>query len=284
MQISTTRLKNIAVFGVAGNFAEHLGQAGEEADFVSVVTECASAPKGLFPIYIPNQPSYLGVFPLSSTEIKADFSAPIKLQVEPELALLFDVDYSESHQINRLLPRAFAAFNDCSNRIPAAKISLKKNWGSASTGLSDHWIELDQFSKGGVLDGFQIACYLKRGDQIEAYGIDSPVSGYSYCHQTLVDWLVRQFNSQQDVGPLEPLMPMFATAGYPEQVIVSLGATRYTPLGETTFLQPNDQLGVFVYAPEHITTDQIQQAFYTNDPLDPRFCSALIQTVQTVQP
>ncbi|WFE68404.1 hypothetical protein P8S54_09355 [Thiomicrospira sp. R3] len=37
-------IKNIAVFGVAGNFVEHLGQAGEEAYFVRLVTECAAAP------------------------------------------------------------------------------------------------------------------------------------------------------------------------------------------------------------------------------------------------
>ncbi|UQB43305.1 hypothetical protein JX580_05395 [Thiomicrospira microaerophila] len=280
MKLSTETLKTIPVFGIAGNFAEHLAQAGEASDFVGVKTECEEAPKGLFPVYIPGMSNFLGVFPLSSSEIKADFSQNPRLQIEPELALLFDVDYTQNRQIEKLRPSAFAAFNDCSNRIQATKISIKKNWGSASTGLAEHWIELDQFSKGGLLDQFHIACYLKRDEQVYAYGIDSPVAGYSYCHQQLVDWMVQQFNHQPDVGPLESLMPMLTIADYPGKIIVSLGATRYSALGETTYLQPGDQLGVFVYAPEKLGVEQLVQAMKTDTPLDQAFCSSLIQTVQ----
>ena len=42
-------------FGVAGNFAGHLEQAGEAADFTQVKTENAIQPKAIFPFYIPSE-------------------------------------------------------------------------------------------------------------------------------------------------------------------------------------------------------------------------------------
>ena len=39
-------LRTAAGIGVAGNFAGHLEQAGEAADFVNVVADSAVAPKG----------------------------------------------------------------------------------------------------------------------------------------------------------------------------------------------------------------------------------------------
>lgn len=46
-------LKKMIGLGVAGNFAGHLEQAGEDADFVNVITASANAPKGIFPTYVP---------------------------------------------------------------------------------------------------------------------------------------------------------------------------------------------------------------------------------------
>lgn len=40
--------KNMICFGVAGNFAGHLEQAGEAADFISVQTEEEIQPKAIF--------------------------------------------------------------------------------------------------------------------------------------------------------------------------------------------------------------------------------------------
>lgn len=47
--------KNAIGFGVAGNFAGHLEQAGEAADFLSVETKEAIQPKAIFPFF-PNKP------------------------------------------------------------------------------------------------------------------------------------------------------------------------------------------------------------------------------------
>ena len=55
-------------FGVAGNFAGHLEQAGEAADFVNVERMPQGvAPKGIFPWYAPGSDTFLGEFPLSTT-------------------------------------------------------------------------------------------------------------------------------------------------------------------------------------------------------------------------
>ncbi|HEA3286444.1 TPA: hypothetical protein RVS77_000001 [Pasteurella multocida] len=47
--------KNMICFGVAGNFAGHLEQAGEAADFISVQTEEEIQPKAIFPFYVPSE-------------------------------------------------------------------------------------------------------------------------------------------------------------------------------------------------------------------------------------
>jgi hypothetical protein len=95
--MSRTELKTIELdrdelrtwfgFGVAGNFAGHLEQAGEAADFVNVTSEGA-APKGIFPWYAPGSDGNLGEFPLSHDSILLPESeTPLNLQIEPEVAL-----------------------------------------------------------------------------------------------------------------------------------------------------------------------------------------------------
>ena len=46
-------------FGVAGNFAGHLEQAGEAVDFTNVES-AGNAPKGIFPWYVPGYDVLLG--------------------------------------------------------------------------------------------------------------------------------------------------------------------------------------------------------------------------------
>ncbi|WP_029934895.1 DUF5718 family protein [Thiomicrospira pelophila] len=279
MQLQPDELQNLPVFGIAGNFADHLNQAGEASDFVNVKTEEQQAPKGIFPIYIPGDSSFLGVYPLCNLAIRADFSKPIKLQAEPEISVLFELDY-DGKQVSRAHARAFSAFNDCSLRWPAAKISQKKNWGTACTGLSEQWLEIDQFSSGGVLDHYHLACFIKRDAQVYEYGIDSPAISYSYFYQKLADWVVKTLNQQKDYGPLEDLPALFAQMNYPKEMILTLGATRYTEFGESHYLEPGDKIGVFVYDPQQIKLEQIRQAFARDDNFSDFSGSALVQTIE----
>jgi hypothetical protein len=240
-------LTDVIGLGVAGNFAGHLEQAGEASDFVAVEVKDAAAPKGLFPFYLPGMPGHrLGVYPISSSEL-ALAGAGETLQIEPEVALLCELE-AEGDVIRSVRPRAFAAHDDCSiRREGARKISEKKNWGPCTKGTSSHWIDVDAFTRGGVLDRHRIACFLVRDGETFEYGRDSAASSYSYFHEQLLDWIVEKLNEQADSGPLENVGALWRAAGRPGRALISIGATRYTAFGEKTFLEAGDRAVVVVY-------------------------------------
>ncbi|OOF42811.1 hypothetical protein BKK50_06005 [Rodentibacter rarus] len=256
-------MNNIFIgLGVAGNFAGHLEQAGEAADFLQVKTAEAEQPKAIFPFYVPSENlgeyQFLSTYPLSHSEIRFPNDAD-NLQIEPEIALICDIHYSHG-KVTALLPTHFAAYNDCSIRRPnARKICEKKNWGEKSKGISANWLPLDHFNNGGVLDDFHIACFHKRHGVMNEYGIDSPAVGYSYFHQKLLDWIIERMNNQPDEGPMNNIAALLEATNYPKQAIISIGATRYTDFGEHNFLQMGDTSIVAVYNAKRYTHSQIAE-------------------------
>lgn len=275
-------------FGVAGNFAGHLEQAGEAADFSTVAVKEVTQPKAIFPFYLPNIDSgLLAIYPLSSTSITPPNDAD-NLQIEPEVALVCDVVYTASADNSRqivsaLIPRQFGAYNDCSIRKPQAKkISEKKNWGVNSKGISDHLIGIDHLTAGGVLDSYRIASFHCRNDEVHRYGEDSAVIDYSYFHETLLEWIIERMNHQQDVGPTENIAELLAQSQYPTQAVISIGATRYTPYGETHFLQAGDTSIVVVYDGNRYNAEEIMQMAMTHDLASGDGMSVLIQQVVTL--
>ncbi|WP_153111319.1 DUF5718 family protein [Propionivibrio limicola] len=252
-------LNETICFGVAGNFAGHLEQAGEASDFVNVKVKEAVAPKAIFPIYVPNLAnSRLNVYPISSDTIHYPDSGD-NLQIEPEVALLCDIVYDADKKVQALAPKMFTAFNDCSiRRQGARKISEKKNWGPASKGMGANFIPMQGFGPGDELDNYRIASFLRRDGECHAYGLDSPTVEYSYFHAKLLDWVIEKMNQQQDEGPAEDIAALLKAAGYPQQTIVTIGATRYTHFGETNFLQPGDESIVVVYDARRFSVQQIQ--------------------------
>jgi hypothetical protein len=251
-------LDNVIGLGVAGNFAHHLEQAGETADFVNVEVDEADAPKGIFPFYLPaGEHPYLTTYPLSHTTITAP-SYEANLQMEPEVALLCALTYEDS-KIIAMKPQYFTAYNDCSIRKEGAKkISEKKNWGINSKGYSQGFIKIDSFSRGGVMDDFSIASFLKRDGVIHEYGDDSPALGYSYFYEKLIEWMQNKLNTQENFGPLEPLSERLKTAKYPSHALISIGATAYTNFGESTFLQKGDEVYVAIYNHKQYSHDEIK--------------------------
>jgi len=246
--------------GVAGNFTGHLEQAGESADFVGLKIEDEEAPKGMFPFYLPGHPSSpLSAYPLSSDTIKPPKNEQI--QIEPEVALVCDIEYGDDGKVSALKPVSFGAFNDCSIRKPnAKKISEKKNWGENSKGAADRFLPIDSFDQGGVLDSYKIASFLKRGGDLYEYGLDSEISGYSYFHSKLLSWMIEKMNRQIDEGPLEQISKLLSESGRPKQALISIGATRYTEYGETTYLKEGDELFVVLYPKAGYTLDEIKNA------------------------
>ena len=264
MDVDLDVLRGAAGIGVAGNFAGHLEQAGEAADFAAVASPDAEAPKGIFPWFIPGADTFLGTFPLSRDRIELPASAePLQLQIEPEVGVLCEVGYDPAGLPDRLTPIAIMAFNDCSIRRPgAAKISHKKNWGPASKGVARAAFPMRNLEPDGPSAAFRLACFLRRDDETHAYGIDSPLPGYSYYGSRLLDWIVHQLRHQRgDEGtPLEPVGEYLRDAGRPPQALIGIGATRYTQVGETTFLQPGDEAIVVVYDGDQHTPERVEDA------------------------
>lgn len=245
------KYKDFLGLGIAGNFALHLAQAGELEDFKDVITHDEAAPKGLFPFYLPlsvkSAKEILTTYPLSSSTIKLP-SQNVNIQAEPEVALICDLTYDSNNKISKITPTHFGAYNDCSIRVAgASKISDKKNWGVNSKGISDNLIKIDSFCSGGVMDNYSICSFLKRDGELSAYGEDVALLGYSYFYEKLSNWIVNQLNTQENFGPLEPLSEYILECGNPNKAIISIGATRYTPYGESTFLKDGDELFVILY-------------------------------------
>lgn len=278
--LTEEEIKKIPILGIAGNFAGHLAQAGE-ADISSKNTMPASdKPSGIFPIYFPKMQNYLGIYPVSNTQILADFSHPIALQLEAETCILFEVCYQD-RQVSQLNPKAFSVFNDCSLRkIKTDKLSEKKNWGTCSTGLGEQWRTINDFSAQGDFAQLHLTAYLRRHDKIMPYGIDTPIQNYQCFNQSLIDWIIDALNFQPDEGAFPELHYSFIDMHQPDQMIISLGATRYTDFGQTGFLQPEDEIGLFIYDSHLTTASKVKDFFAQNLPAE-QFQPglALIQTI-----
>ncbi|MDU8924487.1 DUF5718 family protein [Pasteurellaceae bacterium LIM206] len=237
--------------GVAGNFAGHLEQAGEAADFIQVKTTENIQPKAIFPFYVNSDKlsestRFLAQYPLSDSLLNSPSNAD-NLQIEPEIALICDIQY-QNGEVTALIPTHFAAYNDCSIRRPnARKIAEKKNWGKNSKGLAAKRIVLDKFEPGGNIDQYNIACFHKRNGIVTEYGIDSKAVEYNYFHRKLLDWIIDRMNNQPDEGPMNNIAELIRQANYPAKAIISIGATRYTPFGEKNYLQTGDTSFVVVY-------------------------------------
>ena len=169
------------------------------------------------------------------------------IQAEPEVALLCDLEYEDGEVIS-ITPTAFGAYNDCSiRRKGAAKISEKKNWGADTKGICENLISLDKFEQGGMLDNWRISSFLRRNGDVFRYGEDVEISGYSYFYDQLLEWMKDKMNTQEEGGPLENISEYLKACGYPAQMLISIGATRYTAYGEKTFLQEGDEVYVVLY-------------------------------------
>ncbi|MEA1915555.1 MAG: DUF5718 family protein [Campylobacterota bacterium] len=244
--MSKDHLKEFIGFGIAGNFAHHLEQAGESIDFLHVEVDEEHAPKGIFPFYLPQCDSFLGTYPLSNKTIVAP-NIEENLHLEPEVALICELIYEGTNVVD-IVPNYFTAYNDCSIRKEGAKkISEKKNWGENTKGISSQILPIDTFLHDGVMDSYHIASFLKRDGVVHEYGEDSPVLTYNYFYGQLTSWAIKKLNTQKDHGPLEDLNSHLKNAGCPKGMVLSVGATSYTKFGETTFLKPKDEIYVYVY-------------------------------------
>ena len=243
--------------GIAGNFAHHLEQAGELEDFKDVKTVEPNAPKGIFPFYLPKSNTFLGTYPICTERLKLP-SYQANAQVEPEIAILFNIVYNEKMEVKELHAIKFTVFNDCTIRKEGAKkISEKKSWGATSKGIGKEWITIDKFEVGGVMDDYHLCSFVKRDGVLHPYGVDAPLSGYSYFYSKLTNWLIDTINNQQDFGPLEDISLHLKENHYPPQALVSIGATAYAEFGENNYLQKGDEIFVLSYNAKSQNSDLV---------------------------
>lgn len=258
ISLEVSELRQTFGLGVAGNFAGHLEQAGEAADFVNVATQAAEMPKGIFPWYSPGATTFLGKYPLSGDILAIPGSSEdeLRIQIEPEVALMCNVVRDTSGEIVGLTPCWVAAFDDCSIRRPnAAKISEKKNWGSASKGLAPMAITVSDINPLGAVAPLRLASFLRRAGETHAYGVDSAIPSYTLIGDELLEWLVDRLRNQEGAAntPLEDVGAMLLAcapdrpSGEQERVIVGVGATRYEQYGESTFVEIEDEAIVVLY-------------------------------------
>ena len=178
------------------------------------------APKGIFPWYAPGSDTFLGEFPLSSDAVVLPVSdTPLNLQIEPEVALACRVVW-HGDTVSSLQPFALGAFNDCSIRRPnAPKISYKKNWGPASKGVAAQFFDIGDLTPDGPTATLRLVCFLDAADGTEqAYGVDSPLLGYSYYGEVLLDWIVERLANQKGSTdtPLEDVGALMVASGHPD--------------------------------------------------------------------
>lgn len=275
--INTEDLKDYLGFGVAGNFANHLGEAGEADEFAVIETKEKDAPKGLFPFYIPNHESFLGEYPICTEKI--NYNNIEHMQVEAEVGLICDFEYKDGKLID-IVPKYFGAFNDCSNRIQDGnKLSTKKNWGACSKGIAHDFIEIDSFEEDGILSKFHIASFIRRDGILKDYGTVSAVKSYSYFFNQLKDWMIEKFNTQEDLGPLEELPPFIKNINEHKGMLIAAGATAYSDFGKDHFLEKGDEIFVYVYNAHFHSFEDIMQDMSGMD-LYLSQCSKLHQIVE----
>ena len=240
-------LKDYLGFAVAGNFANHLGEAGEADEFSVIKTEEKNAPKGMFPFYIKDHKSFLGTYPICDEVILTHGRENENLQVEAEVALICDFVY-ENGKIVDLVPKYFSAFNDCSIRVNnGEKLSTKKNWGENTKGISQDIIPIDNFTEKGILNKYHITSFIKRDGIVHDYGTTSAVKSYSYYFEKLRVWMMDKLNCQEDCGPLEELTQFMWNLENSKGILIAAGATAYTDFGKKNFLKKGDEIFVYVY-------------------------------------
>lgn len=234
-------LRECLCLGVVGNVPNHLNQANEAKDFAAINTS-DFAPKGVFPFYSKDSDKeFLRRFCISENELILDGEF---VQIEPELCVIFNAFY-DNDKLSDLKPQFYAAFNDASKRVNESKISLKKNFSTASKGIGN-LIALNNLDE---LNDFKIHCYLKRNNELIQYAKPELIKDYFYYSNTLITWLIDRINNQIDIATLENIKPLIKSK--PKNILICLGALSYTEFGEKTYLKKDDEIIIKIIKDEN---------------------------------
>ncbi len=250
--------------GIAGNFAGHLTQTGEAKGLSHAVDD--EKPQALFAFYVPNgQEDYLTVNPYSSDILTIPTKKGAKVQMEAEVAVVADVEY-QNGIVTGITPRSMRLFNDATYRnAEVEKLAEKKNWGEASKGIGLKSLPLSGFDEESGLSTYRFCSFHCRDDNWYLCCQDASIADYSYFYQRVLDWLIETVNQQQDQGALHSITAQLIQAGHPQQILISLGASRYTEQGERHQLMPGDKLCAVLYDQQQLDFETIQTRINNED-------------------
>ncbi|WP_413700337.1 DUF5718 family protein [Psychromonas sp. KJ10-10] len=242
-----SKMEPLLGLGIVGNSAGHIQQTGESKGLTKIGD--INKPQALFPFYIPNaEEKYLSELPYSETHLSLPKTVNAKVQMEPELALKLALTYGQQGEITGLRAISISVINDATYRnANITKLAQKKNWGALSKGLANYEIEIDSFTSGCQLDHFRLCGFHKHHDKWQLCGDDVALNDYSYFYEKILDWLKTQIQTQQEHALLHNIQELLTQTGCPENIIVSIGSTRYSNYGETHQLFSGDQTAVVLY-------------------------------------
>jgi hypothetical protein len=246
-------LRDYVHLAVVGNFIV----ADSDEDNSSIHKE---PPRAIIPVYVPTREvnTHISQYPFSSTRISIP-SVYDTVFLDAELVFDCDVKYYNGSIIH-ITPKRFTVMNNAQiNRISAKKWSENLNWGANSKGIATNWIEIRDFGISRTnLESYNVVSYLKRGGHIEAYTKDTKIIDYSFLETNLISWVVDQINNQSENDKIENIKSLLKDASYPNRLLLSLGATPTTPLGEEIFLEDGDELFMVIYNRERYKSDSIK--------------------------
>lgn len=246
------------VLGIAGNSPGYLIQTGEIKAFTENQLE-QNGPKALFPIYVKGHDSFLGISPFCQSQLRLPASLDAVIQMEPELAVRFEVEYSGDGKISELRPIALTLINDATHRNRVvSKLSEKKNWGPQSKGALQQQIDIDSLQVDGI-EHFRICGFLGRNGKWVQCSEDVSVSQYTVFYQALCDWIVQRIAQQRDEFALNDIDQLLEQAKHPSSIAVAIGAPSYTQECCEHQLQPGDETVVCLYDQRHYRLNDIEK-------------------------
>jgi hypothetical protein len=249
------------VFGIAGNSPGYLAQTGEIKAFSQEVAE-QNGPKALFPMFAAEHTSFLGTQPFSPDLLHLPKEIDAVVQMEPELAVKYRVQYHKDGSVSDLKPYALTVINDVTYRNrDITKLAEKKNWGECSKGISNHEIMIDSLEPGGDIDEFRICGFYKRDGQWRQCSKDVSVSQYIVFYQALTDWVRDRINQQKNEGVLHNALELVHAAEQPDSITVAIGAPSYTELGASHQLNVGDEIAVCLYQQSEFQLSDLPNVF-----------------------
>lgn len=228
-------------------------------------------PAGLCPVYVPDAPDFLGVYPFSADRLRLPGGAS-EMRLEVSLALFAELEYGAHGRVEAVVPRLAGPMLGATVGEAGMKWSVRRMWGAQSRAIPVQLEILDGFSPGGILDRLQVCAWV--GREGVWYAAAAPVRAAQALvlfDRPVLDWLVFAMNDQADHGPFERLSTRLAQAGEPTHALVSWGGA----LMETPPVRAGDAVCVAAWDDARMNAIEVAQWLAEGTPETPEALCAM---------